>query len=117
MDPREIRIDTTPRSTPRRQQPPQWLVGVVGLVLVVGMLGGGAWWASTAMQRNASQVAADLEAQYEIQRNAGARNIDLGVRAGIIAEAYLQSQDPQQYRRWKAIADWHMREAGMPMGR
>jgi len=36
------------------------------------------------------------------------------MRAGAIAEAYLQAKDREGYRMWKDAADRHMRAAGMP---
>lgn len=117
MDP--IKIDTTPRppSPAPRPAPTPWINAVVGLVLTVAILGGAGAWGVASLRWSAARLAADAEEQYQIQLDAGAGHVDLGVRAGLVAECYLQAQDREGYRRWKAVEQQHMRAAGVPIPR
>ena len=60
------------------------------------------------------QTAAELEQQYAMLVEMKAPQMERAMRAGAIAEAYLQAKDREGYRTWKAAADRHMRAAGMP---
>jgi hypothetical protein len=55
-------------------------------------------------------IANDLIQQYEIVEN-GSDEMAKSIRAGAVAEAYLQAKDAASYERWKSIADSHMQKA------
>lgn len=55
-------------------------------------------------------VAKDLIAQYDIVKN-GDDEMAKSIRAGAVAEAYLQAKDKASYETWKARADQHMKSA------
>ena len=58
-------------------------------------------------------VAADAVRQYEIAKRSG-NAIDAYVYAGIVAAAYLQANDEENYERWKEIERQEGIRAGMP---
>ena len=58
----------------------------------------------------ATGIAQDLIEQYEIVKN-GNDEMAKGVRAGAVAEMYLQARDQANYRTWKDRADRHMKAA------
>jgi hypothetical protein len=58
----------------------------------------------------ATSVANDLMDQYEIVRG-GNDEMAKSMRAGAVAEMYLQAKDQANYQKWKAIADRHMSNA------
>ena len=118
IDPSAIRIDTAerrpaPRPAHRPSPRPVW---PAVLALVVGIAGLSGWMAigSSMVARG---VADELVDQYQLLIDAKASQLELGVRAGAVAEAYLQANDAEGYREWKAAADRHMRAAGMPAPR
>lgn len=108
-------IDTTPRRPAPRPTsssgPPPWLGGVVAAALVVvGLVA----WSVLGPRVAASGMAREMEGQYRMLLDAKATEIDLSVRAGAVAELYLHAHDSEGYERWKAIADRHARNAGIP---
>lgn len=109
-------IDTTRR--PARSAPsrglPAWLMPMAGVVVLAASLG---TWALLGPTIVAGRMADDLEEQYRLLVESRASQLDLGVRAGAIAEAALHAKDRARYREWKAVADRHMRAAGMPVPR
>jgi len=59
-----------------------------------------------------SKVAQDVTAQYyEVSRHGTA--IDRCVRAGMVAEAYLQAANSELYARWKEVEKTDCQEAGL----
>lgn len=118
IDPSQIRIDTTekrpaPRPAQRQRAQPVW---PALLALVVGIAGLSAWM-SIGPSMVARGMAEGLIDQYQLLVDAKASELELGVRAGAVAEAYLQAKDSEGYREWKAAADRHMKAAGMPAPR
>lgn len=125
IDPTQIRIDTRADQhlSPMPPQAPRGtfaclsaavaivLCLLLGVVVVVAMLEP----FSPVADDFWTDAAADLEDQYRIVVDAGAPQIDRAIRAGAVAEAYLQGKDKAAYRRWKAIAERHTRAAGLPM--
>ncbi len=69
------------------------------------------------MDANSRMVAEDFAEQYEMaRRNLGSdqnAHIELSVKAGIVAEAFLQAGDEVNYRKWKAIAEQHGQAGGL----
>jgi hypothetical protein len=117
LDPHEIRIDTSaPARRPAPPAPggaqPSAIVGVVGLVLSAVAMGA---WMNIGPQIMAGGAAGEMEEQYQILVDSKASDMDLGVRAGAVADLYLHAHDRTRYAKWKAIADQHMRRAGIPM--
>ena len=60
-------------------------------------------------------VAADVIRQYNTVIENDGSEIDANVRAGMVAEAYLQAGDDENYRKWKKIANGHAKKAGIPI--
>ena len=59
-----------------------------------------------------AKVADDAEKQYAITKQAGGK-IDQCVQAGMVAAAYLQAQDQQQYSNWKSVESVDCAAAGI----
>ena len=59
-----------------------------------------------------TQVAKDFERQYNDVRKHG-NAIDVCVRAGLVAESYLQAGDSASYAKWKNIESTDCRAAGL----
>ena len=55
-------------------------------------------------------VIRDLREQYEIVKR-GSDEMAKAMRAGAVAEMYLQGKDQANYERWKATSDGHMKRA------
>jgi hypothetical protein len=78
----------------------------VGGVLIVGVVvwylfGGGFVKAGRNMSDDVfAQVSRDSVAQYEMVKRNGGSAVDLCVRAGFVAAAYLQAKDEANYKRW-----------------
>jgi hypothetical protein len=58
----------------------------------------------------ATGVADDLIEQYDIVKN-GSDETAKSVRAGAVAEMFLQARDSSNYELWKSRADAHMKKA------
>ncbi len=59
------------------------------------------------------QVANDAVRQYELAKKHG-DPIDVYVHAGLVAAAYLQAEDEENYKKWKNIERQEAKNAGMP---
>ena len=64
------------------------------------------------MQKIENQVALDAEKQYEIAKK-GDDKMQTYVQAGLVAAAYLQAKDQENYNKWKAIEKEEAKNAGM----
>lgn len=115
IDPLQIRIDTTEKRPATRpaHRPSLW-PAVLALAVGGAALSG---WLAIGPRVVARGMADELIDQYQLLVDAKASQLELGVRAGAVAEAYLQAKDAEGYREWKAAADRHMRAAGMPAPR
>jgi len=71
----------------------------LGVVLGLVVVGGFAWYFFGGGLQ--SGVAKDFEKQYHIAKSSGTP-IDACVRAGLVAEGYLQAQDQSNYQKWKS---------------
>ena len=60
-----------------------------------------------------SQVAEDTVKQYDQVKIHGTM-IERCVRAGLVAEGYLQAQDNANFAKWKGIEEIDCSKAGMP---
>lgn len=103
---------------------------LVAMVFAACLLIGGCLFVGTAAMKGAAEaqkngggnvfeaaknsfsasVADDLIGQYNIVKN-DADEMAKAIRAGAVAEMYLQAKDQGNYRRWKDIADVHQRKA------
>ena len=76
---------------------------IVILVFIGYFFGGGLEkQAQNEMDKIENQVALDTEKQYEIAKRNGS-NMDAYVQAGMVAAAYLQAEDENNYKKWKEI--------------
>ena len=123
FDPTQIRIDTRekrptyrPRGAPSDQPSMNWAAVLLPILLLLGAVIAGI--AAVPMRAGPEwlweQTAAELEQQYAMLVEMKAPQMERAMRAGAIAEAYLQAKDREGYRLWKDAADRHMRAAGMP---
>lgn len=58
-------------------------------------------------------VAEEAIKEYNIVKENSGSDIDLSVRAALVAEAYLQAKDNENYKKWKAIEKEHSKSAGI----
>ena len=86
------------------------ILSVVGLLLFVSAC---ERFGSDGVKRAAAQVAKDSVAQHEIAKRNGSAT-DVCVQAGLVAAAFLQAQDQEQYRVWKKTETEECAKAGMP---
>jgi hypothetical protein len=114
-------IDTRPKLTPRQPATPirpssvwPWLFSIMGCAITFGSM---AAWMKIGPGIVAFTVADDLAEQYDLLDQAESSQLELGMRAAAVAEACLQAKDRDCYKRWKAIADRHLRAANMPRPR
>ncbi|HQN47581.1 MAG TPA: hypothetical protein PK034_11095 [Rugosibacter sp.] len=56
----------------------------------------------------------DVVRQYEITKRNGSA-IDICIRAGAVAEIYLQAKDEPNYKKWIITAKADCEKAGIPM--
>lgn len=66
-----------------------------------------------AIEAAKDDVATDYEQQYETVAANGTA-LDRCVRAGFVAEAYLQAGNVFKYNEWKDIKSGDCKEAGLP---
>lgn len=91
------------------------IIGAVAFIIVIWFFfGGGAEeQAARQLQTIENQVAEDAVKQYEIAKNSGDA-MDAYVHAGLVAAAFLQAKDEENYKKWKAIEKQEARNVGMP---
>ena len=122
FDPTQIRIDTREKRPTCRPRAPSdqpsmnWAAVLLPILLLLGAVVAGI--AAVPMRVGPEwlweQTAAELEQQYAMLVEMKAPQMERAIRAGAIAEAYLQAKDREGYRLWKDAADRHMRAAGVP---
>lgn len=107
---------------------------LIGLAVTLAVLIGGCLFVGTAAMKGAADaqksgsgnpiskamdaaeksfakgVAKDLIEQYDIVKN-GTDEMAKSIRAGAVAEMYLQAKDQANYESWKAKSDAHMKRA------
>ena len=54
-----------------------------------------------------------LDAYAMVKRNSGS-SMDLCMRAGVVAEGFLQSKDELKYAEWRKTTRMHCKAAGLP---
>lgn len=64
------------------------------------------------MQKIENQVAADAVKQYEIAKKNGSA-MDAYVQAGMVAAAFLQAKDEENYKKWKKIEEEEAKNVGL----
>lgn len=84
---------------------------ILFFIFVAAMI---AWGADTTtdIETIQTQVAKDFERQYNDARKYG-NAIDVCVRAGLVAEGYLQAGDSVSYAEWKRTERTDCRAAGL----
>jgi hypothetical protein len=91
-------------------------VAITGVVFVLGFYALNSLTMSTAnsnMQTIENQVADDQVAQYKIAVRGGTK-MEVCVHAQMVAAAYLQSKDEENYTKWEAIQHNDCKAAGLP---
>lgn len=90
------------------------IIGVIVLIIALGfMFGGGVEeLANQELQKIENQVAADAVKQYEIAKKNGSAT-DAYVQAGMVAAAFLQANDEENYKKWKKIEQEEAKNAGL----
>lgn len=90
------------------------IIGVIVLIIVIGfMFGGGVEeLADKELQKIENQVAADAVKQYEIAKKNGS-DMDAYVQAGMVAAAFLQANDEENYKKWKKIEAEEAKNVGL----
>ena len=66
------------------------------------------------MQKVENQVANDAVKQYEIAKKNGSA-MDAYVQASMVAAAFLQAKDEENYKKWKEIEKKEAKLAGVPV--
>lgn len=103
---------------------------LLAMFVAIGLMVGGCLFVGSAAMKGAAEaqkngggslmdaaknsfsesVARDLIQQYEIVKD-GSDEMAKSVRAGAVAEMYLQAKDRGNYEAWKNKADAHMKNA------
>lgn len=87
---------------------------VIAILLIYFFFGGGLEKsANNQVQQIENQVALDFEKQYKIAKENGTA-IDAYTQASLVSAAYLQANDQENYKKWKAIEKEEAKRAGMP---
>lgn len=91
------------------------IISVILLVIVGWFFFGGGLeqQAQHQMDDISNQVAEDAIKQYEIVKKSGTE-IECYTQASLVAAAYLQAKDEENYQKWKNIEKQHADAAGMP---
>jgi len=89
------------------------LIAFIALA-AIGYLFGGGLDAQVAsdMQKIENQVAEDSVKQYEIAKRNGSA-MEAYTYAGMVAAAYLQAKDEENYKKWKEIEKQEAKRAGI----
>lgn len=91
----------------------KWIIGIICVFVLFWIFSGGEdQIVANQMQKIENQVAEDAVAQYNIAKEHGDK-MDAYVHAGMVAAAYLQAKDQENYKKWKAIEKEEAKNAGM----
>lgn len=90
------------------------IIGVVVLIIALSFIFGGGVeeQAKKELDKIENQVANDAVKQYEIAKKNGSA-MDAYVQAGIVAAAYLQANDEENYKKWKKIEEEEAKNVGL----
>jgi hypothetical protein len=88
-------------------------VVAVVIVMFIGFVFLANIGAEHALKDARTRVAGDFEQQYADAKLYGSA-VDRCVRAGLVAEGYLQARDSDNYGKWKAIERTDCEAAGIP---
>jgi hypothetical protein len=83
----------------------------ISALISLVIFGGSLWWYFGGGIEN--KVASDAVAQYNIAKEKG-NAMDACVSAGIVAAAYQQAKDSDNYGKWKDIERADCKQAGVP---
>jgi len=90
------------------------LIGIIAFIVIIYLTTGGVEEAAKQQLNEIEvQVAQDAVKQYEIAVKGGDK-MDIYVHAGLVAAAYLQAKDEENYKKWKEIENKAGEEAGIP---
>jgi hypothetical protein len=105
-------VDTTAKACPNCGRPSPTASGcgqVVGAVLAVVLFFVIYSVLTSGVEKS---VATDFVKQYEIAKKRGGA-MDACVQAGVVAAAYLQAKDENEFKKWKAIERTDCARAGV----
>lgn len=90
------------------------IFGTIVIVIFLGYFFGGGLekQAQKEMDKIENQVALDAEKQYEIAKKNGS-DMDAYVQSGMVAAAYLQAEDENNYKKWKEIENELAKKIGL----
>lgn len=89
------------------------IVGVIVLGIALSFVFGGAEQiANNELQKIENQVVADAVKQYKIAKENGSA-MDAYVQAGIVAAAFLQAKDEENYKKWKKVEKEEAKKVGL----
>jgi hypothetical protein len=90
------------------------IVGTIFTLALIGYYFGGGIEKQVAneMQKIENQVAKDMVEQYKIAKLNGSA-IDAYVQAGMVAAAFLQANDSENYKKWKEVEKKEAKNAGL----
>lgn len=93
------------------------VAGIITTFIIIILLIAWAWPSKEETQATINslheQTARDLEQQYAELQRTGASQMDLCVRAGFVAEAYLQANASTAFEKWQNIENNHCQKAGL----
>jgi hypothetical protein len=103
----DLSVSTDARATKSHKNVISIVLLVIGVLAFFGTIqfwfgGGLEEQASKEVRRIQIQVAKEAEKEFRIAKQHG-NTVDAYVRAGLVAEAYLQAKDEINYRKWKQI--------------
>ncbi len=86
---------------------------IIGLIFIWFFFGGGLEeQAMKEVDKIENQVAADAVKQYEIAKKNGSA-MDAYLQASMVAAAFLQANDEENYKKWKKIEEEEAKNAGV----
>ena len=89
----------------------KWVGIIIVAFIVLGIFAGAG--SDKGLEGIKTDVASDFERQYNEVKVHGSK-VDVCVRAGLVAEGYLQAGDTDNYGKWKAIEKADCAAAGVP---
>ena len=94
----------------------KWIVAVaiVYILYLVGSYASSPQNASKAIQPYQAQAAKNFEEQYNQVKQHGTQ-AEICVRAGLVAEGYLQARDNVNFAKWADIKSAECKKAGMSL--
>lgn len=85
---------------------------VVTLIVLIAVAMPSEMEVASTVQSLHTETARDFESQYYMVKETGSA-MDQCVRAGFVAEAYLQARDNDNFNKWQAIEEEDCAAAGL----